>query len=350
MQNKKSKKRKIANIRTFIVVPISLAFFTIALIIMFNSLIVRNSDDDYSTDIEITAMTAEENITPILSEHATNFQRQWDEAYDVENITPALSEENTLSDYSHMYDQGTDSTLDNFSESTIQQDSRETDRSEEAAPPEARENYLLEQNSSMDEAIMQRTGDEGGSPNMDGWYDRMTGLIRCISELGLTYEPSVADRAADSEVRFIMLHHTYGLFDSDDSLRGMHNDHKTRAGLDGGGIAYSEIIQTDGTVWIARGEKATSHTGISEDDCIHSYSITVSGNFDEVGRVMSEAQYNSLESRLAAAMRQFPNATIIGHSDLAPTACPGQSFPWDRLEENIGAVRGAPRGRNIIGQ
>ena len=168
--------------------------------------------------------------------------------------------------------------------------------------------------------------------------------IRFISEIGLTYDIYIPALAPDDEVRYIMLHHTYGLFETDGSLRGMHNDHRNRAALDGGGIAYSEIIQKDGTVWIARGALRPSHTGVSLEIRTHSYSITVTGNFDRAGAIMSDAQFNALASRIAAAMRQFPNATIVGHSDLAATACPGRNFPWDRLYESIGAERGVPRG------
>jgi len=172
--------------------------------------------------------------------------------------------------------------------------------------------------------------------------------IRFISEIGLTYDIYIPALAPDNEVRYIMLHHTYGLFETDSSLRGMHNDHRNRtATLDGGGIAYSEIIQRDGTVWIARGELRPSHTGVSHDIRTHSYSITVTGNFHAEGAIMSDVQFNSLTSRVAAAMRQFPNATIVGHGDLAATSCPGRNFPWDRLEESIGAVRRAPRGENV---
>jgi|GEM_PF-2974807 len=171
--------------------------------------------------------------------------------------------------------------------------------------------------------------------------------IRFISEIGLTYDIYIPALAPSNEVRYIMLHHTYGLFETDGSLRGMHNDHRNRtATLDGGGIAYSEIIQRDGTVWIARGALRPSHTGVSLDIRTHSYSITVTGNFDRTDAIMSDVQFNSLASRVAEAMRQFPNATIVGHGDLAPTACPGRNFPWDRLEESIGAVRSVYRGEN----
>lgn len=230
-------------------------------------------------------------------------------------------------------DEDSESPIGDTRESATQQDIEES----EQMPQEVQD----EQNNTADETILSIIQDTVA--DLDEQESDTSITIRCISEIGLTYDISIPNRAVDDEVKYIMLHHTVGLFETDGSLRGMHNDHRTRAALDGGGIAYSEIIQKDGTVWIARGTLRPSHTGVSEDIRTHSYSITVSGNFDVAGAIMSDVQYNSLESRVAAAMRQFPNATIVGHSDLAATACPGRSFPWNRLE-SIGAVRGVPRG------
>jgi hypothetical protein len=254
-------------------------------------------------------------------------QPNLDDIADTETISQTDFEGFVDSSHICVLDDNSESPIDDTSDSTTQQDMGGVDESEQI-PQEVQ----YEQNNTADEIIASLIQD--------------TVTIRHISEIGLTYDISIPNLAADNEVRYIMLHHTVGLFETDGSLRGMHNDHRTRAALDGGGIAYSEIIQKDGTVWIARGTLRPSHTGVSEEICTHSYSITVSGNFDVAGAIMSEAQYNSLASRVATAMRKFPNATIVAHSDLAATSCPGRSYPWDRLEESIGAVRGASRGES----
>jgi len=208
---------------------------------------------------------------------------------------------------------------------------------------EADEAYKYEQTTQEIAYEQSGTAEQYADANLYHWEAKTSDSLRHISELGLTYNDSIPNLVANYEVRYIMLHHTVGLFETDGSLVGMHNDHKTRAALDGGGIAYSEIIQKDGTVWIARGSLRPSHTGVSQYIRSHSYSITVSGNFDLADSVMPQAQLDALKSRVAAAMRQFPNATIVGHSDLAATACPGTSFPWDSLEQSLGAVRGTSR-------
>jgi len=294
-----------SKIRTYSVITVIGVALAVALFIAFSSLIVNQPNIDDIADTEAIAQT------------------DFEEFIDSSHIS--------------VLDENSESQIDDTSDSTTQQDINEIEESEQM-PQEVQ----YEQSNTADETIVSLIQD--AVIDLDEQEPDTSITIRCISEIGLTYDISILPLAADGEVRYIMLHHTYGLFETDGSLIGMHNDHRNRAALDGGGIAYSEIIQKDGTVWIARGTLRPSHTGVSEDIRTHSYSITVSGNFDVAGAIMSDAQYNSLESRVAAAMRQFPNATIVGHSDLAATACPGRSFPWDRLEENIGAVRGAPRG------
>jgi len=271
-------------------------------------------------------------------------QPNLDNIADTETTSQTDSEE--LIDLSHVsaQDETSESPIDDTSDSSASQDIGEVEEIEKI-PQE----YQYEQDNTTDETYVDLI--QVASIDLDEQEPDTNIIIRHISEIGLTYDIPIPLLAANDEVRYIMLHHTYGLFETDGSLRGMHNDHRNRtATLDGGGIAYSEIIQKDGTVWIARGELRPSHTGVSHDIRTHSYSITVTGNFDRADAIMSDVQFNSLASRVAAAMRQFPNATIVGHGDLAPTACPGRNFPWDRLEESIGAVRGTPRGSSASSQ
>jgi len=296
---------KQSKIRVYSVIKIICAALTAGLLIGCNSFIVNQPELDDIADTETTSKTSSEVFI------------------DSSDIS--------------VPDEDFESPIDDTRDSAKQQDIIKVENIEQVLQEVQCEEDYTEAETSL---FVQDT-----VPSLFEWEAETSITIRHVSELGLTFNPSIPNLAPDNEVRYIMLHHTYGLFETDGSIVGMHNDHRARtATLDGGGIAYSEIIQQDGTVWIARGELRPSHTGVSHDIRTHSYSITVSGNFDVVDRIMSDAQFYSLASRIAAAMRQFPNATIVGHSDLAPTACPGRSFPWDRLEESIGAVRGAPRG------
>jgi len=275
----------------------------------------------------------------VLDEMNSN-QPNSDVIADTDAISQTDYENYDDSSYASALDENFEPLIGDAGDSDTQLDVDEIEENEQI-PQEVR----YEQNNTEDEIIVNEIQDTVTGLNEQELDTNIT--IRFISEIGLTYDIYIPALAPDDEVRYIMLHHTYGLFETDGSLRGMHNDHRARtATLDGGGIAYSEIIQKDGTVWIARGALRPSHTGVSVDIRTHSYSITVTGNFDRADSVMSDVQFYSLASRIAAAMRQFPNATIVGHSDLAPTSCPGRSFPWDRLEESIGAVRGAPRGES----
>lgn len=93
------------------------------------------------------------------------------------------------------------------------------------------------------------------------------------------------------------------------------------------GIAYNFYVRKDGTVYHGREENAAGgHTLYYNSTSI---GICFEGNFEI--ETMTDAQLKSGQALLAYLRPKYPSAKTVRHSDLNATACPGKSFPFDKL-------------------
>lgn len=124
-----------------------------------------------------------------------------------------------------------------------------------------------------------------------------------------------------NNVEYIVLHHISKSFAEPDEIHQWHLDF----GWDGFG--YGEYDRKDGSVFIGRGDNVGAHCqGYNSK----SYGIAVEGNYDE--EEMPQVQFLTLLKRIKFHQARFKHATVVLHSKLFPTQCPGKKFPWDKIK------------------
>lgn len=125
----------------------------------------------------------------------------------------------------------------------------------------------------------------------------------------------------------IILHHAAG-YGSVEDINRFH------LGKGWNGIAYNFYVRLDGSVWKGKGWGAVGgHTGGRDTDGIgwseKSVGICAEGNFET--NSMPQDQENAIVALLAMALTRYPNAKVVGHRDVNPTACPGRNYPFERI-------------------
>jgi hypothetical protein len=128
-----------------------------------------------------------------------------------------------------------------------------------------------------------------------------------------------------SGLKYLVLHHV----EADNyNWQQCNRDHKAN-GWDCGG--YNEMIMKSGKVIIMRGDNIGAHCQGANSI---SYGIAVEGNYNNFN-VMPPEQYNSLMERINFNLKRFPKVTIVPHSQLFPTECPGKFFPLVRVLSDV---------------
>lgn len=121
----------------------------------------------------------------------------------------------------------------------------------------------------------------------------------------------------------IILHHRAGNGD----VESIHKQHMAQGWW---GIGYHYYILKDGSVWRGRPEQwVGSHAGSSNDYNTHSIGVCFEGNFET--EQMTDAQVQSGRELIADIESRYSIYQILGHKDVAKTACPGKNFRWDDL-------------------
>jgi hypothetical protein len=116
----------------------------------------------------------------------------------------------------------------------------------------------------------------------------------------------------------LVLHHpahkTWGIVD-------IHNFHKNTKKWSG--IGYNYFITFDGRILEGRGKNIGAHC---ENYNSNTLGICFQGNFDE--QHMTDAQVKAGGWLIAQLVREYGITLndVVGHRDLAKTACPGKNF------------------------
>jgi hypothetical protein len=133
-----------------------------------------------------------------------------------------------------------------------------------------------------------------------------------------------------NKVDYIVIHHTASKTATPEQI---HNWHLERDNGTWAGFAYNEYIKKDGTVYIGRGDNVGAHTRNLNSK---TYGICVEGDYSKESE-MPDSQFKSLVDRISANWERFPNVKdVVEHNYLQKdTACPGQWFPWTRLQSEI---------------
>ena len=151
-----------------------------------------------------------------------------------------------------------------------------------------------------------------------------------VLERGLFFPPELLVLRDATEL--IVLHHTGGAAGEDPSAAEIDAIHRGQRWL---GVGYHYLIRKDGTV--ERGRPAPvvgAHTaGVNA----RSVGVALCGNFCEEEPTAAQVESCAMLLAVLASAYDVPMdaAHIVGHRDLAATACPGDAL-YARMEEIIG--------------
>ena len=131
----------------------------------------------------------------------------------------------------------------------------------------------------------------------------------------------------------IVVHHTAG---ADHSAAEIHRMHLNRGFS---GIGYHYIVRTNGSIERGRPEELRgAHAGKANADSI---GIGLTGNFEK--RVPATAQMDALAWLIGdIRQRRGRDITVIRHSDVMATKCPGRLFPWAELQVRLAQPTSRP--------
>lgn len=144
-----------------------------------------------------------------------------------------------------------------------------------------------------------------------------------IVETNLKFNGTPKRRSATKR---IIVHHSAS---ADVSAATIHQWHLNQKWL---GIGYHFVIRTDGTIERGRPEWSIgSHSGPGANG--DSIGVCLTGNF-ETGKP-TEAQLNSLVELIKYLRSKYGDLDVMGHRNVAATACPGKNFPWMELKKRL---------------
>src|SRR5690625_492196 len=162
-----------------------------------------------------------------------------------------------------------------------------------------------------------------------------------IKKTGFSFRGSLTPinkRRVDKIVQHHMAHKSWNIND-------VHNYHKNSNGW--AGIGYNYWIAFDGTIYEGRGMNVGAHVGGHNS---HTIGIGYQGDFSS--QKMTDAQLKSgieLNKWLIGKFANIGKNDIIGHSDLASTACPGRNFRMSELEKGVKGESSSPSWTKVNG-
>lgn len=143
------------------------------------------------------------------------------------------------------------------------------------------------------------------------------------------------DLAQRRETAYILLHHRAGNGD----VKSIHEQHIKQGYV---GIGYNFYVRKDGSIYAGRPIDTVGAHAINYNS--KSVGVCFEGDFHGADKTMGFDQYKAGQELIKYLMGRYPKATVKGHRDVCPTACPGQYFPLDTM------VRGAKDVETDIGE
>jgi len=124
----------------------------------------------------------------------------------------------------------------------------------------------------------------------------------------------------------IIIHHSAS---HDVGAATIHQWHLDRGWL---GIGYHFVIRQNGAIERGREEGSVgAHAGPGAN--ADSVGVCLAGNLDQ--HSPAKEQLESLAWLVGYLFDRYGELTIKGHSDVMPTACPGQYFPWNVFKKKL---------------
>jgi hypothetical protein len=135
------------------------------------------------------------------------------------------------------------------------------------------------------------------------------------------------------EITHFFVHHSAGAPSSSlDTVKAIARAHTSPTGKFRPGICYTFVIGADGTVWYVSDIENVVFSQGSEtypgDENRFGMGCCLLGNFT-AGREPTAEQMQALEALIAFIESDLGRPLKVwGHKDVAPTQCPGDSWPW----------------------
>ena len=147
-------------------------------------------------------------------------------------------------------------------------------------------------------------------------------------DYGLSFGPLTPRTITD----MIVIHHTGNPEDDDLSAEEIHESHIAQGWA---GIGYHYVIRKDGSIELGRPVDTVGAHAYGENS--HTIGVHVCGNFNLADPTDEQIESCAiLVGWLACKYGLTVNAdTVVGHRDLMPTACPG-----DTLYNSLDTIRG----------
>lgn len=143
-----------------------------------------------------------------------------------------------------------------------------------------------------------------------------------IIDIGLKFRQAFQYR---TRTDYIVLHHAEA---SKATVQDIHQWHLNNGWS---GIGYHYYIRKDGTIY--RGRPRDTIGAHCEGHNSNSIGICAEGDY--MKETMSEVQKQSIIALCKELLSIYPNAKIVGHRDLYPTACPGVKYPFNEIVNTV---------------
>lgn len=139
-----------------------------------------------------------------------------------------------------------------------------------------------------------------------------------INETNFTFNGGLTGR---SRTDYIILHHRAG----DGDAKSIHRQHLSQGWA---GIGYHFYIRKNGEIYGGRPINTVGAHCVGYNN--NSVGVCFEGNFEN--EEMSALQLSGGTELVRYLKGKYPNAKIVRHSDMMATACPGKSFPFEKIK------------------
>lgn len=152
-----------------------------------------------------------------------------------------------------------------------------------------------------------------------------------IKDAGLIFNGTLKTRSTTNK---IVVHHSDAA--GTKTVKEIHQIHLAKGWA---GIGYHYYIPSDGAIWRGRPEgKIGAHAYQDAKHEANSNGIGICLGGDFTSAQPTSAQLASLVALIKDIGTRYSGMSVVRHSDVMATACPGASFPWTTLKASLNST------------
>lgn len=141
-----------------------------------------------------------------------------------------------------------------------------------------------------------------------------------IIETNWNWRTTLCER---NSTKYIVLHHMASKYATAEQIDLIHKN----SGWSG--IGYHFLVRKDGTIYRGRPLWSVGAHVVEKNNC--SIGVGAEGDYS-VEEAMPSLQKNALKSLITHLKSIYPNAEIVGHSEVGASECPGRFYPLEELK------------------